>query len=94
MSEREKEAIISVITAYDPEARIILFGSRADDTKRGGDIDIAVISEKIRREDKTKIRLRLYDLIGEQKIDILLAKDEARPFVRLAKKSGVLLYGG
>jgi uncharacterized protein len=93
LSEQEKDAIVSTITSYDPEARIILFGSRADDAKKGGDIDLAVISEKIRSEDKIPIRLRLFDLLGEQKIDLVLAKNEGTPFVRLAKKTGVLLHG-
>jgi predicted nucleotidyltransferase len=93
LSEAEKSAILSVITALDPEAEIILFGSRADDAKRGGDIDLAVVSRKIRPEDKTGIRLKLYDLLGERKIDIVLAENDGPPIVRLARKMGVLLHG-
>lgn len=93
LSEREKEAIVSVIKAFDRDASIILFGSRADDAKKGGDIDLAVISEKIKPSDKTEIRLRLYDLLGEQKIDLVLAENETKPFIRLARKTGVLLHG-
>ncbi len=93
LSQREKEAIVSVIISFDRDAKIILFGSRADDAKKGGDIDLAVISEKIKPSDKADIRLRLYDLLGEQKIDLVLAENEAKPFIRLARKTGVLLHG-
>lgn len=33
----EQAAIVSTITRFDKESEIYLFGSRLDDTKRGGD---------------------------------------------------------
>lgn len=75
----------------DPKAEIYLYGSRADDTKRGGDIDLLIFSEHLSRQDKARIRLELYDTLGEQKIDITIAKDLSDPFVRIAHAEGVLL---
>ena len=43
----EHQAIRQAITKVDPEASIYLFGSRANDNARGGDIDLLIISRKI-----------------------------------------------
>ena len=47
ITENEKTVIVEAVKTADPDARVWLFGSRADDSKKGGDIDIAVFSEKI-----------------------------------------------
>ena len=91
LKEREVQIIKSTIQALDAEARIYLFGSRADDAKRGGDIDLLIISTKLTEQDKRTIRLGLYDQLGEQKIDLVLAENAAQPFVRIALAEGVEL---
>jgi len=92
LSEYEKTAIREVIHSFDPESKIYLFGSRADDRKKGGDIDLLLISKKITNRDKRRIRLGLYDRMGEQKIDIIISDtEESSPFVRIAHEEGVLL---
>ena len=45
----EQAAIVSTIAGFDKESEIYLFGSRLDDTKRGGDIDVLVKSDVICR---------------------------------------------
>lgn len=85
LSEKEKSAIVQAVNGIDPNAKIYLFGSRADDTKRGGDIDLLILSQTLDRGDKRKIKFELYEAIGEQKIDILIAKDLTDPFVRMAR---------
>ena len=69
---REKTAIISAVRAIDPDAKIWLFGSCAIDSKKGGDIDIAVLSRRINRLEMMRIRRDICDTIGEQKIDIIV----------------------
>lgn len=88
LTESEKNAIKSVISEYDPQARVYLFGSRADDTKRGGDIDLLILSEVLITTDRGRIRWNLCEKLGDQKIDILIAKDITDPFVNIAYKSG------
>jgi predicted nucleotidyltransferase len=33
-------AISSILRSVDPQAEVLLFGSRADDLRKGGDLDI------------------------------------------------------
>jgi len=89
LSEFEINAIKQSVYRLDPEAKIFLFGSRADDTKKGGDIDLLVLSSKIVPSDKIKIKAHLFKKLDEQKIDIAIAADTRKPFVRLALKNGV-----
>lgn len=75
---------------------VYLFGSRVDDTKKGGDIDLYIdVSDTLTLEEKfekrTKFRLQLYDVIGEQKIDIVISKDKNRAIEQEILKTGVLL---
>jgi predicted nucleotidyltransferase len=91
LSKTEIEAISQTIRCLDDQARICLFGSRADDRKRGGDIDLLILSEKLSESDRGTIRLILHEKLGEQKIDIVIARDLSDPFVRVALSEGVLL---
>lgn len=87
----EIQAVKQSIKAYDCEADVYLFGSRVDDNKKGGDIDLLIFSTKIARKEKRRIKTKLYDMLGEQKIDIVVAKDLSSPFVRIAFKEGIKL---
>jgi predicted nucleotidyltransferase len=89
LSQTEIEAISQTIRFLDDRARVRLFGSRADDAKRGGDIDLLILSEKLTESDRGTIRLRIQEKLGEQKIDIVIARDLSDPFVRVAYNEGV-----
>jgi len=91
LKDSELTAIVSTIKSLDKNADVFLFGSRVDDTKKGGDIDLLLMSKSLTRDDKMTIKIKLYELIGEQKIDIVLAADDSDPFVKLALESGVKL---
>lgn len=87
----EKAAIISSITAFDKESEIYLFGSRVDDTKRGGDIDVLVKSDIISRKMLVRIEDELFRKIDEQKVDFVLSrKSESSPFVRMVLARGTV----
>jgi len=76
------------------EGKIYLFGSRIDDTKRGGDIDLYLCpskkfdDERVRRRD---FLIKLDEYIGEQKIDAIMAKDETRLIEQEALRTGIEL---
>ena len=91
LEPEEIRAIKETIKSFDENAKIWLYGSRTDDNKRGGDIDLLIFSEKLGFREKLKIRVQLYKKIGEQKIDILIAKDDKKPFIRIALEDAVLL---
>lgn len=80
-----------MIYEADPEAQVWLFGSRVNDQAKGGDIDLLILSKKIGFKDRASVRLALYELIGEQKIDLLIAADDTDPFTRIALAEGVRL---
>lgn len=82
-------AIKSIIKSYDNTAKIYLYGSRTDDTRLGGDIDLLVLSRRINLRDKIKILSEIYSLIGEQRIDLTISGDIADPFVKHAFETGV-----
>lgn len=51
---------------------VYLFGSRVDDNKKGGDIDILLLTDKkLPHFDIYKMKLAFFALFGEQKIDII-----------------------
>jgi predicted nucleotidyltransferase len=91
LKNSEQIAILSTVKCLDNNARVYLFGSRVDDTKKGGDIDLLIMSDKLNSDDKRTIKIKLYELLGEQKIDLVLAADDSEPFVKLALSKGIQL---
>ena len=93
ITEHEKNTIIEAVNAIDPAAHVWLFGSRTDDNKKGGDIDIAILSDKINNDvmHKIKVRRLICNKIGEQKIDIVTSSEGKEAFFRLAVEEGIKL---
>ncbi len=80
------------IRRFDPEAEIILFGSRTDPTAKGGDIDLLVVFRRITPEIRRQIRVDLLLRRGGRKIDLIVTDDPERwVFTALAHKYGVRL---
>ena len=77
---------------FDPAAKLFLFGSRTDDTKRGGDIDILIISKIISRKEVHLIRINFFQSFGEQKLDIIVDDGTLNtPFIKLIFEKAKLL---
>jgi predicted nucleotidyltransferase len=89
ITDMEQKIMSNAISDIDADAKVWLFGSRVFDDKKGGDIDIAIQSSKIDLMKKIKIRRAIADAIGEQKIDIIVSKNGAEPFFKLAQETGV-----
>ncbi|MDX3773638.1 nucleotidyltransferase domain-containing protein [Chromatiaceae bacterium AAb-1] len=86
LTDFEKKVIIKAITAEDATARVFVFGSRADDSARGGDIDLLVLSGRFNKKLKRAARWQIVEELGEQKIDIVTSVDGTEPFVRLIRE--------
>jgi len=93
ITEHEKNAIVEAVRAVDPDAQVWLFGSRVDDSKKGGDIDIAIFSDKINKDvmQKIKVSQLIRDDIGEQRIDIVTTSNGKEAIFRLAVAEGIQL---
>lgn len=79
------------VIALDKSAQVFLFGSRLDDNKKGGDIDLLIISNKILQKELRVIKFNFYDEFGEQ-IDILLDDGSLKnPFNELVFQKAVEL---
>ena len=80
---------------FGENASIWLFGSRADDKKYGGDIDLYIETdlENGLVEAKLKMRTMIWPDFGEQKIDILIRSrtQEMSPMHKIAKAEGTKL---
>ncbi len=83
----------AVTDVFGHDTRVLLFGSRVDDSKKGGDIDLFI--EPAITEDlfgcKIRLLAQLMASLGEQKIDIVLASDPARLIEQEARKTGIEL---
>lgn len=98
LTEESKHAIITSVCQYFSQAeKIILFGSRVDDSKRGGDIDILVQTPAVSAiafEAKVRTVAALQLKLGEQRIDLLTTSgtDDNRLIVQNAYRQGVVLW--
>ena len=91
LADDEQQAISDTIREADADAQIYLYGSRTDDTAKGGDIDLLVLSKKINLLDNLEILARLHHKLGERKIDIAVYPDTTRPFPRMILQTGLPL---
>lgn len=93
LTEYEINAIKqSAYEVFGAGVQVFLFGSRVDDLKRGGDIDLYIDADANKDfQHKVKFLLALEQKIGEQKIDVVFAEDQARAVEQQAINTGVLL---
>ena len=98
LNPRERDVIVTAAgSVFGPGTRVLLFGSRTNDTEKGGDIDLLVkpgilLSPEENLKRKIAMLISLEQELGEQKIDILLQYPaDKRPIVLTALKTGIPL---
>ncbi|WP_201353907.1 nucleotidyltransferase domain-containing protein [Hydrogenimonas urashimensis] len=80
--------------SFGERARVYLFGSRVDDAKRGGDIDLYIVAEPLPEdwwEKRGKFWICMQKRLGEQKIDIVVARHPEERIEQVAMRDGILL---
>jgi predicted nucleotidyltransferase len=92
---RKQIAIIkeAALMHFGGSSKVYLFGSRVDDFKKGGDIDLFIDTDNSKDllNKKIKFLAKLNMLLGEQKIDLVIAEDNTRGIEKEARDNGVLL---
>ena len=79
---------------FGAKTQVLLFGSRVDYTKKGGDIDLYIIPENQNNvyEKKIKFLNALDTCLGEQKIDVVIKSGNFElPIYNVAKAEGIQL---
>lgn len=93
----ERSAIRETVRAIaGPRTRVRLFGSRTDDTAKGGDIDLLVdVDYPIESPALLGARIgaRLQRALGEQRIDVVLSAPNVteQSIHRVARATGIEL---
>ena len=88
--------------AFGQGTSVWLFGSRVDDAKKGGDIDLLVCPQSHTTSDaaegeqgfmqKIKMLTLLERHLGERKVDLVVEQpQDRRPIVEVAHKTGIKL---
>jgi predicted nucleotidyltransferase len=91
MRLKEKEIVVikDIIANVFGEAKVYLFGSRLDKSKRGGDIDLFVVAKEATFEQKIKALAKLKRALYKP-VDIVLHRDFSREIEQEALRGVVL----
>jgi len=88
----------SALECFGPGARLRLFGSRARDAGRGGDIDLLIEDPTMGPAEIARAQnlfmARIFARMGEQKIDLLIdfpGRASHPPIYELARREGIPL---
>jgi len=97
LSEEYKIVIKDTLAKhFGSGSKFYLFGSRVDDLKRGGDIDLYIetdLDSKQASEAKSRSYIDMIKKLGEQKIDFVVHVNgqELTPIEAIAKETGIEL---
>ncbi len=94
LTNKEREALDVALRGIDGKA--YLYGSRTDPLKKGGDIDVLILSQtdsQYRLSQDVSVR---FQMECDEKIDVLVVDpahvpDDQKPFVSLIQKEAVPL---
>jgi predicted nucleotidyltransferase len=96
LSEFEKRIIKNAAKdIFGEDTEVFIFGSRVDDTRKGGDIDIYLkcLNEENILDKKIRYLIKLENSLGEQRIDVVIndRKDNFKPIFQIAEATGIRL---
>jgi len=84
-----QDAFVQVFERGD----LYLFGSRVDDARKGGDIDLYIDTDNREHMGEKRIAFltRIKRQIGDQRIDLVVARGTERSIDEIARSKGILL---
>lgn len=72
LSNQVIQYIKTQLKRIEPESQVYIFGSRADDSAKGGDIDILWLTKEVMPKRKIRMfKIGFYKKFGWQKIDVV-----------------------
>lgn len=94
LSNKMKDILLHAAKESFGDVDIFLFGSRVDDSRRGGDIDIAIKTD-LEKEEFSKKRLQfqtlLFRLDFEIPVDVVQLTDTMNELLKLEVSHGIEL---
>jgi len=86
----------AVLDVLGENTRIVLFGSRVDDTLKGGDIDLMIeLDQNVDRPalQSARVASRVSRLLSGRKVDVVLKAPnlKSQPVHEIATQTGVVL---
>jgi len=98
LEKSEQRSILAVLLRHAGglDLEVYLYGSRVDDEKKGGDIDLLWVHPRATelRQSKFRILVELKEVLGDQRIDLtIVSTDELAhdAFLALASRTRVRL---
>lgn len=99
LSEKEIKVIKTAAQkVWGANVKVRLFGSRTDDTKKGGDIDLLInpgrnLNTRELVLTKAHFLSQLFISMGEQRIDVIIESPEKEnlPIIKTARESGIIV---
>jgi len=93
LSSEVRSVIQDVFVQVFEKGDLYLFGSRVDDARKGGDIDLYIDTENHERMGEKRIEFLslIKRKIGDQRIDLVVARKKKRTIDKVATSQGVLL---
>jgi predicted nucleotidyltransferase len=92
LSKDEVRILKNTLYTLNSDAKLYLFGSRLYDDKKGGDIDLLIVSKKFTKKLLRKLRVEFFKYFGEQKLDIIVDDGSfSNPFHKIAYQKAIQL---
>ena len=92
LSKDEVRILKNTLYTLNSDAKLYLFGSRLYDDKKGGDIDLLIVSKNFTKKLLRKLRVEFFKYFGEQKLDIIVDDGSfSNPFHKIAYQKAIQL---
>jgi predicted nucleotidyltransferase len=90
-SQQRQIILTSTAQYFGANARVWLFGSRTDDQRRGGDVDLYIEPEQSNLMGELRCKAQLEEAL-DLHVDLVVKRpDHAHPIEKIARDNGIRL---